>query len=43
MARKVVEVVLEEVEVVPHVVVHADRQDSGTNTLVAEALPSLDD
>ena len=43
MARKVVEVEEQVQEVVPHVTVHADRQDSGTNTLVAEALPSLDD
>lgn len=43
--KKKVEVVVEE-EVQPqeeHVVVHHDRLDSGSNNLVAEALPSLDD
>lgn len=43
-AKKVEEEVVEEQVVeVPHVVVHTDRLDSGTNHKVSEALPSLDD
>jgi len=39
------EVVVEEevVETQPHVVVHQERWGSGTNTLVSDQLPSLDD
>lgn len=37
------EVVEEQVVVEPHVVVHTDRLDGGTNNNVSEALPSLDD
>lgn len=47
MVKKKVEVkVVEPEEVVetePHVVVHQERWGSGTNTLVSDQLPSLDD